>query len=570
MIHLNKLIFVFGILLCFSSCNKKKSNSSQSPIFANIELNRGDLLLCGDPNFGEVSFSLSCSYELRETFNLGLTLIHSFEYAEAEKAFVSILDQDPECLMAYWGTAMSILNHPLSFKQNPKSLKRGEELLKIAKKLTPNNEREKDYIDAVTVYFNDWQNLDTKTRKLNYESKMEELYNKYPGDVETAVFYSLAVLATADLNDKSYMKQKKSGQILEKLFETNPNHPGIAHYIIHNYDSPELAYMALNTARKYAVIAPSSAHAQHMPSHIFTRLGLWNESIKSNIDSANSAVCYAESVNPDANWVSEIHALDYLVYAYLQLGDNVKAQSEMNKMQEIKEIFPPDHFASAYALIAVPSRLAIENKNWELATQLELPNTKLDWEKAHWPKAILHFSRALGFSNKGNSFEAEKELKSLIVLRNKLIEAKNTYEIGQVTIQIEAIKGWIEYSKGNSEKAIEYMKLASKLESETSKAAVTPGEIIPADELLADLYLALNKPVKALEMYKLNLEGHPFRFNGLYGAAKAAKKLNDTKLAVYYFDQLVKLSLGTNSSRPEISEAKEFIMINSTVLANNV
>jgi hypothetical protein len=570
MTHLNKLIFVLGILLCFSSCNNKKSNSSQSPIFANIELNRGDLLLCGDPNFGEVSFSLSCSYELRETFNLGLTLIHSFEYAEAEKAFVSILDQDPECLMAYWGTAMSILNHPLSFKQNPKSLKRGEELLKIAKKLTPNNEREKDYIDAVSIYFKDWQNLDTQTRKLNYESKMEELHVKYPDDVETAVFYSLSVLATADLNDKTYSKQKKSGKILEKLFEKYPNHPGIAHYIIHNYDSPELAHMALTTARKYAIIAPSSAHAQHMPSHIFTRLGLWNESIKSNIDSADSAVCYAESVNPNANWVSEIHALDYLVYAYLQLGDNVKAQSEMDKMQEIKEVFPSDHFASAYALIAVPSRLAIENKNWELATQLELPKTKLDWDKAHWPKAMLHFSRALGFSNIGNSVAAENELKSLIILRDKLTKAKNTYESGQVTIQIEAVRGWIEYSKGNSKKAIEYMKLASNLESKTSKAAVTPGEIIPADELLADLYLALNKPKQALEAYKINLEGHPFRFNGIYGAAKAAVKLNDIKLAVYYFDQLVKLSAKTNSSRPEISEAKDYLASNSTIVADNV
>ena len=570
MTHLNKLIFVLGILLCFSSCNNKKSNSSQSPIFANIELNRGDLLLCGDPNFGEVSFSLSCNYELRETFNLGLTLIHSFEYAEAEKAFVSILDQDPECLMAYWGTAMSILNHPLSFKQNPKSLKRGEELLKIAKKLIPNNEREKDYIDAVSIYFKDWQNLDTQTRKLNYESKMEELHVKYPDDVETAVFYSLSVLATADLNDKTYSKQKKSGKILEKLFEKYPNHPGIAHYIIHNYDSPELAHMALTTARKYAIIAPSSAHAQHMPSHIFTRLGLWNESIKSNIDSADSAVCYAESVNPNANWVSEIHALDYLVYAYLQLGDNVKAQSEMDKMQEIKEVFPSDHFASAYALIAVPSRLAIENKNWELATQLELPKTKLDWDKAHWPKAMLHFSRALGYSNIGNSSAAENELKSLITLRDKLTKAKNTYESGQVTIQIEAVRGWIEYSKGNSKKAIEYMKLASNLESKTSKAAVTPGEIIPADELLADLYLALNKPKQALEAYKINLEGHPFRFNGIYGAAKAAVKLNDIKLAVYYFDQLVKLSAKTNSSRPEISEAKDYLASNSTIVADNV
>ena len=504
MTHLGKLILLVSTFISFSSCNNKKTSSSESTSFANLELNRGELLLCGDPNFGEVSFSLSCRYDLRETFDLGLTLIHSFEYAEAEKAFVSILDKDSECLMAYWGAAMSILNHPLSFKQNPKSLKRGEELLRVAKTLTPNNEKEKDYIDAVSIYFKDWQNLDTQTRKLNYESKMEELYTKYPDDVETAVFYSLSMLASADLNDKTYSKQKKSGKILENLFEKYPNHPGIAHYIIHNYDSPELAHMALTTARKYAVIAPSSAHAQHMPSHIFTRLGLWNESIKSNIDSADSAVCYAESVNPNANWVSEIHALDYLVYAYLQLGDNAKAQAEMNKMKNIKEVFPADHFASAYALIAVPSRLAIENKNWELATQLELPKTKLDWDKAHWPKAMLHFSRALGFSNIGNSIGAEKELKSLIILREKLNEAKKTYESGQVTIQIEAVRGWIEYSKGNSNKAIEYMKLASNLESKTSKAAVTPGEIIPADELLADLYLALNKPRQALESYEKN------------------------------------------------------------------
>ena len=570
MTHLGKLILLVSTFISFSSCNNKKTSSSESTSFANLELNRGELLLCGDPNFGEVSFSLSCRYDLRETFDLGLTLIHSFEYAEAEKAFVSILDKDSECLMAYWGAAMSILNHPLSFKQNPKSLKRGEELLRVANTLTPNNEKEKDYIDAVSIYFKDWQNLDTQTRKLNYESKMEELYTKYPDDVETAVFYSLSMLASADLNDKTYSKQKKSGKILENLFEKYPNHPGIAHYIIHNYDSPELAHMALTTARKYAVIAPSSAHAQHMPSHIFTRLGLWNESIKSNIDSADSAVCYAESVNPNANWVSEIHALDYLVYAYLQLGDNAKAQAEMNKMKNIKEVFPTDHFASAYALIAVPSRLAIENKNWELATQLELPKTKLDWDKAHWPKAMLHFSRALGFSNIGNSTGAEKELKSLIILREKLNEAKKTYESGQVTIQIEAVRGWIEYSKGNSNKAIEYMKLASNLESKTSKAAVTPGEIIPADELLADLYLALNKPRQALESYEQNLKGHPYRFNGIYGAAKAAEKLNDIRLAVYYFDQLVKLSKDTNSSRPEISEAKEFLASNSISVANNV
>ena len=556
---INKVLLVLSISLCFSSCENKNSVPTQT--FADLDLKRGDLLLCGDPNFGEVSFSLSCRYDLRETFNLGLSLIHSFEYAEAEKAFVSILDQDSECLMAYWGTAMSILNHPLSLKQNSESLKRGEALLKVAQTLTPNNDREKDYIDAVSIYFKDWQTLDTQTRKLKYESKMKELYVKYPGDVETAVFYSLAILATADLNDKTYSKQKESGEILEDLFKTNPNHPGIAHYIIHNYDSPELANLALTTARQYAVIAPASAHAQHMPSHIFTRLGLWDESIKSNIDSANSAVCYAESVNPNASWVSEIHAIDYLVYAYLQLGDNAKAQLEMDKVKEIKEVFPEDHFASAYALIAIPSRLAIENKNWELATKLELPKTKLDWNKADWPKAILHFSRALGFANTGNPSAAKKELDILVSLRDRLTSAKNSYESGQVTIQIEAIKAWIEYSKGNSEEAIAYMKVASNLESKTSKAAVTPGEIIPADELLADLYLALNKPKEALETYKINLNGHPSRFNGIYGAAKAAQNLNDIEQATYYFEELIRLSVKTNSTRPEVSEAKDFLAI---------
>ena len=283
--------------------------------------------------------------------------------------------------------------------------------------------------------------------------------------------------------------------------------------------------MALNTARKYAVIAPASAHAQHMPSHIFTRLGLWKESIKSNIDSAQSAVCYAESVNPDANWVSEIHALDYLVYAYLQLGDNQKAKLELTKMSEIKEVFPSDHFASAYALIAVPCRLAIENKNWDLATKLELPKQNIDWKKSDLPLlcCYVHFQELLGFSNLGETFMAEKELKSLITLRDKLSNADKTYESGQVSIQIEAVRAWIEFSKGNSKEAIDFMKLASTLESKTSKAAVTPGEIIPAEELLGNLYIALNMPKEALESYKLNLEVRPFRFNGISVLQKQRK-----------------------------------------------
>ena len=568
--RLFKSLFCFIVIASLLSCNNNKTPSFENISLDDLELKRGDLLLCGDPNFGEVDFSLSCRYDLREKFNLGLTLIHSFEYAEAEKVFVSILDQDKDCVMAYWATAMSILNHPLSFRQNPESLKRGEELLNVAKTLIVNNEREKDYLDAVSIYFKDWQNLDTQTRKLKYESKMEELYLKYQDDVETAVFYSLAVLATAELNDKTYSKQKKSGQILEKLFESYPNHPGIAHYIIHNYDSPELAHMALETARKYAIIAPASAHAQHMPSHIFTRLGLWKESISSNTDSAQSAVCYAESVNPEANWVSEIHALDYLVYAHLQQGDNESAQYEMEKMKEIKEVFPSNHYAGSYALIAVPCRLAVENKNWELASRIELPNTNMDWDKVNWPKGNLYFTRGLGFANLGDVSSAEKELVNLISLREKLDELKNTYESSQVEIQIESIKAWIEYAKGNDNDAIRLMKQATDLESKTSKAAVTPGEIIPADELLGDLYMKLNKPELALKTYEKNLKSRPYRFNGIYGAAKAAIELDNIELARYYFKQLIKLSSDIKSLRPEIIEAKDFLSKNSVTIAGNV
>ena len=392
---------------------------------------------------------------------------------------------------------------------------------------------------------------------------MATLYAKYPDDVETAVFYSLAVLASSDLNDKTYSQQKKSGKILEDLFISNPNHPGIAHYIIHNYDYPELASKALNTARRYAQIAPASAHAQHMPSHIFTRLGLWNESIDTNINSASSAVCYAESVNPEANWTQEIHANDYLVYAYLQLGDNKSAQEEIDNMKEVKEIFPKNHFASSYALIAMPVRMALENKDWEQATNLELPSIEFPWEKLAWEKAMLHFGKALGYTHLKNINAAEAELETLKNLHKSLLNSNDshtkTYKAGQVNIQVKTIEGWIALVKGNKEEALKSMRMAVDLESKTSKHPVTPGEVLPADELLGDMLLALNQPQEALDAYEINLLVHPNRFNGIYGAAIAAKKAGDKEKATQYFQQLIDLAEGVDSNRPELVEAKKYV-----------
>ncbi len=548
-------VFVALILLFTVAC--KKDKPKPFPELASLDLLRGELLLCNAEEFGEVNFSLSCNYEMRATFDLALSLLHSFEYAEAEKAFVKVIDADPNCAMAYWGVAMSIF-HSLWMQSDLSYLEKGKKLLEIAKKL-PTSGREKDYLDAISVFYKDWDTRDLATRKLSYEKKMEELYNKYKDDTEAAVFYALAIRAAADPKDKEYVKQKKSGKILEDLFVEKPNHPGIAHYIIHNYDYPELAEKALETARRYAIIAPASAHAQHMPSHIFTRLGLWQESIDTNINSANSAKCYAESVNPGATWTNEIHAADYLVYAYLQMGDNQKVVEQLKEMKTVKNVFPKNAFAATYALSAMPVRMALENKDWKAASNLKMPSIEFPWENLHWESAMFHFGKALGYAHTDDIKSAETELQTLRTLHQNLLDAKESYKAGQVEVQLNTAHAWVELAKGNKTEALRLMKKAADLESKTSKHPVTPGEVLPADELLGDMLLALNKPKDALEAYEINLKGHPNRFNGLYGAAIASQKIDNKEKAEKYYKALLSLTKGVDSNRQEVKEAEKYL-----------
>ncbi len=548
----------FLLLLFILGC--KDQTPQPNPALANLDLKRGELLLCSAEQFGEVSFSLDCNYEVREIFDLAISLLHSFEYDEAEKAFVKVIDADPECAMAYWGVAMSIY-HELWAPPGPKELKKGTVLLEIAESL-PKSERAELYLDAIKVFYKDWENVDHKTRELLYEKKMEQIYKTQKDDTESAIFYALAITSAADPNDKTYSNQKKAGTILQKLFKEKPNHPGIAHYIIHTYDYPEIAETALSTARRYAEIAPASAHAQHMPSHIFTRLGLWQESIDTNINSASSAVCYAESANPDANWAQEIHAMDYLVYAYLQQGNNKEVDEQNEYLRSMKKIFPLNDFAVAYTANAIPARIALENRQWAKAANLERPNIEFDWNKFPWAKSILHFARAIGSARSGDIASAEHELNIIQSFHKELLEmnsAQATYKAGQVLIEIKTTEAWIHLAKGNTDKALELMKLAAKLESETSKHPVTPGEVLPADELLGDMLLALDKPEEALEAYEINLKGHPNRFNGIYGAAIAAKESGNNAKAIHYFNQLIQLTKHSKSDRPELEEAKLFI-----------
>jgi len=544
------LIFLLSVL----SCQLKRQSNDE--LLASIDLLRGDIALCGTGQFGDVRFSLSCGPETQESFNLALSLLHSFEYDEAEKAFVKVIDKDPGCVMAYWGVAMSNF-HSLWIQSGTDYLEKGSKILQAAQPL-PKTEKEKDYLDAIGAFYADWETIDRTTRSLRFEKKMEALYKKYQGDTEVAIFYALALTTVADPANKTYSNQKKSGAILEKLFQEQPNHPGIAHYIIHNYDYPELAEQALPTARRYAQIAPASAHAQHMPSHIFTRLGLWKEAIQSDLNSTAAALCYGKSIDSTAHWDEELHGMDYLLYAYLQRGDNQKAYALHDYLKTFKKVFPVN-FKVAYAAAACPSRIALENKNWKEAVAVDMPSIEMDWKIFPWQLSIIHFTRALGSIRLGNIASAKTELSALNEAHQQLLADKNDYMANQVMIQIKAVQAWLKWAAGEQQLALEEMKEAVAMEYSTSKHPVTPGEVLPAGELLGDLFILLNKPAEALVAYETDLKIHPNRFNGIYGAAVAAKRSGNKTKATEYFKQLLKITEGTDSSRKELEEAQVFL-----------
>ena len=547
------LIVCLLTIFCTIGCQSKKS---PPPELVDIDLLRGDIIMCGGIQFGDVSFSLSCSYVTRECFNLGISLMHSFENNEAEKAFVKVIDKDPDCTMAYWAIAMSRISP--NWGPRREVFDDTRQLLKIAESL-PKTSREKDYIDAMgAYYYSNYEKTDHRTRAVKVEKKMEEIYLKYEDDTEAAIFYALILYISTDPDDKNYTNQLKAGKILESIFPDQPNHPGIAHYIIHNYDNPELAPLALETARIYADIAPASAHAQHMPSHIFTRLGLWDESINTNLNSQSSAQCYAESAGLD--WPREpreVHTLGYLLYAYLQKGDNIRAGDLYTYLKTIYKMPSVDFIA--YHFAAAPVRIALENKQWDMAMNVSVHPSTVQWDLFPWQKSLQSFARVLGAVHTGDLKRAEQELDSLQSFRQELLTMEDQYKANQVMIQIKAAQAWIYYAKGNNEEAIALMIESADMEDKTLKHAVTPGEVLPARELLGDMLLEMNKPAQALEAYQLDLKRHPNRFNGIYGAAVAAKNSGEQEMAILYFEELLKLAEGVDSDRVELEEAREFV-----------
>ena len=456
---------------------------------------------------GEVNFAISCKPESQAEFNRAIALLHDFWYAEAEKAFNKIATADPDCTMAYWGVAMSNY-HPIWAPPNEAEMKNGSAAALRAMTGGAKTDREKAYIAAITTFYKDADKVDHKSRAKLYAQEMDRVHQQNPEDIEAAIFHALALLGTADISDKTYATQKKTAEILTPLVEKAPNHPGIAHYIIHSFDYPPLAELALPAARAYAKIAPSSPHALHMPSHIFIRLGLWDESIQSNIASAEKAKKHVQASNPDSGSFDQLHAMDYLVYAYIQKNQEDIARTVATEASQIHKL-DLNNFAAAYAFAAMPARIAIEGHHWKDAAALQVQPAWFPWDKFPYTEAIIHYAVGLGSAKTGNFDAARKAADRLTVLQQAL--EKDAYWSKQVQIQQKTVEAWILFSSGKKEDGLKMMQDVAALEDTTEKHAVTPGTIMPAHELVGEMLLEMKDESKARAEFDRVLASAPNR-----------------------------------------------------------
>jgi len=498
----------------------------------------------GDPDqVGRVAFPVSCSAAAQSEFNRAVALLHSFYYPAAVKAFTQVAEVDPDCAMAYWGVAMSWW-YPLWYPPTEASLKEGKAAVDKARRVGAKTARERGYIDAVATFYEGFDKQNHPTRAMAYEKAMKQLHESFPDDREAAAFYALAMQATVDPNDRTYAKQLKSAELLESLSAGQPNHPGLVHYIIHAYDYPGLADRALDAARRYGQIAPAVPHALHMPSHTFTYLGLWQEAIGSDTAAAATA-----KRSDDTN--SQLHSMDYLVYAYLQSGQEQRAKGVLDELSAVNLAGVEHTIAIDYTLAAAPARYAIELRHWSEAVTLTPASSRF-----LATEALTRYARALGAAHVGQADLASTEIERLAALRDALFKAKQDYWAKQVEIQRQTASAWLAWANGDANHALTQMRAAAELEDSTYKHPVTPGQIAPARELLGDLLIELHQPEKALAEYEASLQATPNRFNGLYGAAHSAELAGDMAKARSYYSQLLALCEGMNSVRPELQQAR--------------
>ena len=514
-----------------------------------------------DPSekLGQVNFPVSCNAAAQKQFNRATALLHSFWYEEAEKTYTAITRMQPKCSMAYWGVAMS-LYHPVWAPSTPAELQKGWAAVEKAKTLGGITVREKDYIAAIEAFYRDSGTLDHRNRALAYEKAMERVSLSHPKDREAQIFYALALLGTALNNDKTYANQKKAADILNRILSEEPDHPGVAHYLIHSFDYPQLATLALPAARSYAKIAPSSPHALHMPSHIFTRLGLWQESIQSNLASAAAAKKHVAMSHPGAASFDELHALDYLVYAYLQSAQDQKSRQILVQVAALNKVDAPV-VAAAYAFTAIPARDALERRRWSEAARLELHPANFPWDHFRYAEALIYYARAVGAARSGNPASARKDVEKLSAIQSASTEPRGSYWANQAEVERRTANAWLAFAEGNKAEALTLMRSAADLEATTEKHPVTPGPIIPAREFLGDMLIELDQPEQALREFEGSLRDSPNRFNGLFGAARAAELSGDKKKAGDYYAKMMTLTANADSDRSELQQAKKFLAI---------
>jgi tetratricopeptide (TPR) repeat protein len=515
-----------------------------------------------EERLGEVNLPISCSPAAQQQFNRAVAMQHSFFFPETVKAFTVIAEKEPSCAMAYWGIAISQRPNPLVGPFPGDVLKRGWEAIEKARAASQKTEREIAWIEALAAYYERYATVPQQKRTANYEAAMAQLSARYPDDAEAAIFYALALNEAADPADKSYAKQLKAADILEKLEPRYPNHPGIPHYIIHSYDYPELAMRGVLAAARCAQLAPSAPHALHMPSHVFSTLGMWQEVIGSDRAADDETIAYAARVNPQAaadpaKNAGRYHFLDFLTNAYLQLGQDRQAKTIVDARNSVAEYPAGFRYSGHTAFAAIPVRYAFERAAWVDAAALPIPKTPFAQAEA-----IAWFGRAIGAARSGDMTRAREAIDQLRVLKDRLAKANDDYWTGQVAIQEQAAEGWLALGEGRKRDAIAAMRQAADLEDRSGKHVAMENRLSPIRELLGELLLEANEPAQALKEFETSLRNNPNRYRSFAGAAKSAERTGDRTQARSYYEKLIALAAQADEGRPSLVAAKQYLAAN--------
>lgn len=510
-------------------------------------------------HFGSVHIPISCSEDAQRQFDRAVAILHSFFYPETVKAFSAIAQAEPSCAMAYWGVAISQRPNPLVPPFSREALQAGWDAIEKARSSRAPTQYERDWIEALSVFFEHYDTLDQKTRTAKYEAAMASLHERYPQDTEVAVFYALALNEAVDLTDKSYSRQLKAAAILERLAPVLPDHPGIAHLLIHSYDYAPIAARGLPAARRYAALEPSAPHALHMPSHIFSTLGMWQDAIQADLASDAAAKAYATALNPGsvvnpAVNAARYHSLDFLTNAYLQLAQDKRARAIVDERNSVAELSPDYRYSGHTAFAAIPVRYAIERGAWAEAAALQVPRTPYPQAEA-----ITWFGRALGAARSGDLADARRDLDEIARLRVKLANAHDAYWIEQLDVQADAARAWIALGERRVDEAIASMCVAADREDRTEKNVAMENRLSPMRELLGELLLQANRPAEAQREFEVSLTSVPNRFRSLAGAGRAAALAGHKAEARLHYEQLLALAQDSDSERAPLKAAREFL-----------